>query len=121
MQTTKKRINVKTRNVAVSGKFQASLELDDTLEMDEIAARWAERSGLRLNLTQMVLTSLSEFIIGELSEGRQLNFDLVSFYPRLSGALSSRDADPGNEDVYVRGAVKARRKLMEGLSGVLIR
>ena len=115
MQTTKKRINVKTRNVAVSGKFQASLELDDTLEMDEIAARWAERSGLRLNLTQMVLTSLSEFIIGELSEGRQLNFDLVSFYPRLSGALSSRDADPGNEDLYVRGAVKARRKLMEGL------
>ena len=115
MLTTKKRINVKTRNVAVSGKFQASLELDDTLEMDEIAARWAERSGLRLNLTQMVLTSLSEFIMGELSEGLQLNFDLVSFYPRLSGALSSRDADPGNEDVYVRGAVKARRKLMEGL------
>ena len=46
--------------------------------------------------------------------GRQLNFDLVSFYPRLSGTLSSRDADPGTEDVYVRGAVKARRKLMEG-------
>ena len=113
--TSKKRINVKTRNVAVSGKFQASLELEETLEMDEIAARWAERSGLRLNLTQMVLTSLSEFIIGELSEGRQLNFDLVSFYPRLSGALSSRDADPVTEEVYVRGAVKARRKLMEGI------
>ena len=113
--TSKTRINVKTRKTAVSGKFQASLELAETLEIDEIAARWAERSGLRLNLTQMVLTSLSEFIIGELSEGNQLNFDLVSFYPRLSGALSSRDADPGNEDVYVRGAVKARRKLMEAI------
>lgn len=111
----KKRINVKARNVSVSGKFQASLEPVEVLEIDEIAARWAERSGLRLNLTQMVLTSLSEFIMSELADGNQLNFDLVSFYPRLSGALPSRDADPETEDLYVRGAVKARRKLMEGL------
>ena len=111
----KKRINVKARNVSVSGKFQASLEPVEVLEMDEIAARWAERSGLRFNLTQMALTSLSEFIMSELADGNQLNFDLVSFYPRLSGALPSRDADPETEDLYVRGAVKARRKLNVGL------
>ena len=39
----------------------------------------------------------------------------MSFYPRLSGALSSRDSSPGAEGLYVRGAVKARRPLMNGL------
>ena len=42
-------------------------------------------------------------------EGKQLDFDLVSFYPRLSGALPSRDSDPAAEGMFVRGAVKARR------------
>ena len=43
----------------------------------------------------------------------------MSFYPRLSGALSSRDSSPEAEGLYVRGAVKARRPLMNGLKDKL--
>ena len=60
-----------------------------------------------------MLTSLEYFIMESLGNGRQLNFRLASFYPRLSGALSARDADPDADALYVRGAVKARRPLME--------
>lgn len=115
MGKVRNRIWVTVRKHSVGGKFQAELEPTEELEADEIAARWSEKSGLRPNLTRLALASLSEYILDELSEGRKLNFDLVSFYPRLSGALPSRDADPEVEDIYVRGAVKARRKLMEGI------
>ena len=47
-----------------------------------------------------------------LAQGNRLDFGLVSFYPRLSGALSSRDIDPEQDGLFVRGAVKATRTLM---------
>jgi hypothetical protein len=62
-----------------------------------------------------MIGSLEECILDALSDGYQLNFGLVSFYPRLSGALPSRDSDPAAEGLYVRGAVKARRALRDGL------
>ena len=37
---------------------------------------------------------------------------MVSFYPRLSGGLSSRNADPVADGLSVRGSVKARRALV---------
>ena len=58
-----------------------------------------------------VISSLEEFILHALAEGKQLDFGLVSFYPRLSGGLASRDSDPAAEGLFVRGAVKARRAL----------
>ena len=62
-----------------------------------------------------MLTGLEGFILQELAQGRRLDFNLVSFYPRLSGALSSRDSDPEADGLFVRGAVKARRALVYGL------
>ena len=66
-------------------------------------------------LAKTMIGSLEEFILQALAEGKQLDFGLVSFYPRLSGALPSRDSDPATEGLYVRGAVKARRALRDGL------
>ena len=58
---------------------------------------------------------LKGFILEELAKGNKLDFGLVSFYPRLSAALSNRDSSPDAEGLYVRGAVKARRPLVNGL------
>ena len=62
---------------------------------------------------------LEGFILAELAKGKKIDFELVSFYPRLSGALPSRDSSPEAEGLFVRGAVKARRTLMNGLKDKL--
>ena len=115
MYQNRKQIKVKPRKTTVRGKFQADLEPFDTLSGKELVQRWAENAGLKPILAQTVLTSLEGFILQELSEGRRLDFTLASFYPRLSGALSSRDSDPESDGLFVRGAVKARRALVYGL------
>ena len=43
----------------------------------------------------------------------------MSFYPRLSGALSCSDSSPEAERLYVREAMKVRRLLMNGLKDKL--
>ena len=75
----------------------------------------------RLNLAQaeVTLTLLRGFILDELAKGNKLDFELVSFYPRLSAALPNRDSSPDAEGLYVRGAVKARRPLMNELKDKL--
>ena len=108
-------IKVKPRTTTVNGKFQADMEPTDTLSGNELVARWAETAGLKPILAQTALTSLEGFILQELAKGKRLDFNLVSFYPRLSGALSSRDSDPESDGLFVRGAVKARRALINGL------
>ena len=115
MYQKRRQIKVKPRATTISGKFQADMEPVDTLAGKELVQRWAENAGLKPILAQTVLTSLEGFILQELSEGRRLDFTLASFYPRLSGALSSRDSDPESDGLYVRGAVKARRALVNGL------
>ena len=115
MYQKRRQIKVKPRATTISGKFQADMEPVDTLAGKELVQRWAENAGLKPILAQTVLTSLEGFILQELSEGRRLDFNLASFYPRLSGALSSRDSDPESDGLYVRGAVKARRALVNGL------
>ena len=88
------------------------------LVVDEVVSKQlfkAHTAGLKPILAQTVLTSLEGFILQELAKGRRLDFNLVSFYPRLSGALSSRDSDPESDGLFVRGAVKARRMLVNGL------
>jgi hypothetical protein len=52
------------------------------------------------------------FILDQLAKGFRLDFGLVSFYPRLSGGLSSRDADP-EADRALRGDCRDRGELME--------
>ena len=115
MYQKRQQIKVKPRATTVSGKFQADMEPTDILSEKDIVARWAENSGLKPIMAQAALTSLEGFILQELAKGRRLDFNLVSFYPRLSGALSSRDSDPESDGLFVRGAVKARRALVHGL------
>ena len=115
MYQNRQQLKVKPRATTVNGKFQADMEPTDILSEKDIVARWAENAGLKPIMAQAALTSLESFILQELAKGRRLDFNLVSFYPRLSGALSSRDSDPESDGLFVRGAVKARRPLVNGL------
>ena len=114
MQT---RIKIKaiTREKDAAGKFQTDLTPNATIEGSELIERWARFSRLNPAQAETTLVLLKGFILEELAKGNKLDFELVSFYPRLSGALSSRDSSPDAEGLYVRGAVKARRPLLNGL------
>ena len=113
------KIKVVTRQNDAAGKFQTNLTPVTTLSGKDLVERWAAYSRLNSAVATATLTMLEGFILAELAEGKKLDFNLVSFYPRLSGALSNRDSSPEAEGLYVRGAVKARRPLMNGLKDKL--
>lgn len=115
MQRERKTLSVTVRNRRSAKKFQADIKVSGRMGLAEIAEQWAESSAMKPVLAKTMIGSLEEFILQALAEGKQLDFGLVSFYPRLSGALPSRDSDPATEGLYVRGAVKARRALRDGL------
>ena len=115
MERTRKTLKVTVRNNKTAQKFQADVKTSGRLGIDEIAEQWAESASLKPVMAKTVIGSLEEFILQALADGKQLDFGLVSFYPRLSGALPSRDSDPAAEGLFVRGAVKARRALCNGL------
>ena len=115
MDRTHKTLSVKVRSKKTVSKFQADVKVSGRMGIDEIVEQWAESASLKPVMAKAVLGSLEEFILQALAEGIQLDFGLVSFYPRLSGGLPSRDSDPAAEGLFVRGAVKARRALLNGL------
>ena len=115
MQQGHKTLSVTVRNRRSATKFQADIKVSGRLGLQEIAEQWAESSAMKPVLAKTMIGSLEEFILQALAEGKQLDFGLVSFYPRLSGALPSRDSDPTAEGLYVRSAVKARSALRDGL------
>ena len=119
MKDKRREIEATTRKTASANKFQADLTPTEILDEDAIIAQWTESAAISTIQAKTMLTSLECFIMEALGKGCQLNFSLASFYPRLSGALSTRDADPDADTLYVRGAVKARRPLMEGLRNKL--
>jgi len=108
-------VDVKTRTKGAGGHqaFQAEVVPNETLSGDALYERLAERSNLTPSMARIYVDTLQGFILEQIAKGNRLDFDLMTFYPRLSGGLSSRDADPASDGVYVRGAVKARRALME--------
>jgi len=111
----KQQVEVKTRTKGAGGHqaFQAEVVPNETLSGDALYERLAERSNLTPSMARIYVDTLQGFIVEQIAKGNRLDFDLMTFYPRLSGGLSSRDADPASDGVYVRGAVKARRALME--------
>ena len=113
-------IKAVARATAKDGTFQAELTPTDVLTVDDIAERWAAYSGQPQGLAKAKLNGFENFILDLLAAGYRLDFELATFYPRLSGALSSRDADPESDGVFVRGAVKARRPLINGLKQRLV-
>ena len=114
---TKIAVNVRKKNTA--GMFQVDVTPKETLSGKALAQRWAAYSHTDAARAEATLIMLEGFILSELAGGRKLDFGLVSFYPRLSGALPSRDSSPEAEGLYVRGAVKARRSLMTGIKDKL--
>ena len=104
----------------MGGTFQAALRPVDVLTLDDIAERWASYSGQPQGMAKSHLMGFESFILDQLAKGYRLDFGLVSFYPRLSGGLTSRDADPESDGLFVRGAVKARRALVNGLKRRLV-
>ena len=113
-------IKAVTRETAMGGMFQASLKPVATLSMDDIIERWSAYSGQPQGMAKSQLIGFESFILDQLAKGYRLDFGLVSFYPRLSSGLTSRDADPEADGVFVRGAVKARRALVNGLKRRLV-
>ena len=116
---TRTKIKVVTREKDAAGKFQANLTPNDTLKGKGLIRRWADYSRLNVAQAETTLVLLRGFILDELAKGNRLDFELVSFYPRLSAALPNRDSSPDAEGLYVRGAVKARRPLMNELKDKL--
>ena len=108
------------RKAAVkSGKgrrFQVDLEPTNILSGDELFSELAKFgfSGEPFQ-AQMALLTIERFIEMKLAEGCQIDLGLVSFVPRLSGALSVRDADPESDGLYVQGTVTGRAKLRQAI------
>jgi len=95
--------------------FQAKIVPNGTLAGKDLVKRFAERADIHPMRAKTAIDLLEGFILDQLAEGNRLDFGLVTFYPRLSEGLSTRDADPESEGVYVRGAVKARTTLVDAL------
>ena len=115
------RIEVKIPQRAVKDspgrRFQGYLEPKEILSDEELAVRLAQY-GYDGNVIQAsrAIQTIESFVLAELAKGNRLDFGLTSFYPRLSQGLTTRDADPESEGAFVRGAVKARRKLEGAIS-----
>ena len=88
------KIKAVTRQNDAAGKFQTNLTPVTTLSGKDLVERWAAYSRLNSAVAEATLTMLEGLILAELAEGKKLDFNLVSFYPRLSGALSNRDSSP---------------------------
>lgn len=97
-------------------RFQVDLELKGTLSGDQLRDELA-KFGYEGNTVQAAraLMTIEAFIQAKLAEGWQLDFELASFYPLLSGGLTARDVDPETDGLYVQGAVRARRRLGDAL------
>ena len=112
---TRTKITAVTRETDAAGKYQTDLKPNAALEGRSLLERWADYTGWPMARADAALTLLEGFVLDELGKGNKLDFGLVTFYPRLSAALSNRDSSPDAEGIYVRGAVKARRPLLNGL------
>ena len=119
MEKVRQRIKATVRANATGGKFQAILTPVEVVKGNELVERLAQYSNVQPGQARVQLAVLEGFILDMLAKGKRLDFGLVSFYPRLSGALSSRDAVPEADGLFVRGAVKANRTLTNALKGKL--
>ena len=103
-------ITVKARETAVDsvvsrGKqmFQALTVPNARVDESRLAERFAAKIRVSAAEAHYFITSLSELIVDELQAGNQVDFPLVSFYPRLSGSLPAKDADPAGSGLYIQG------------------
>jgi len=102
--------------------YQAEVIPRTVYEGSELYQRLSEFLGLPSDgyRAKTLVDNIESFVRRELELGNRLDFGLVSFFPKLSAALPSRDADPGDAGLYVRGAVKARKSLSASLANHLV-
>ena len=99
-----------------SRRFQVDLEPKGVLAGEELIAELAKYGFSNIPIkAETALLTIEKFIEEKLTEGYQIDLSLVSFVPRLSGALSTRDADPETDGLYVQGTVTGRAKLRNAL------
>ena len=119
MTRTKVKVKARAKPFA-NGCFQADIEPNAVLDIEDVAKGWAAQAMINPAVAESMIRSLEGYILGELGRGKQLNLGLVSFYPRLSGSLPKRDSNPEDAGLFVRGAVKARKRLMNGPSASVV-
>lgn len=108
-------------SVATGSSFQADVVPAQTYEGEELYRKLAEFLQLsNSSQAEQIVCGIEGFIKSELKKGSRLDFGLVSFFPRLSAALPTRDADPAQEGIFARGAVKARKALSASLAGDVV-
>ena len=119
-------VEVKVReksSAAESQAFQAEVVPNAVYGGRQLYLRLAEFLNLPYDdhyRAQRMVEDIEKFICRELESGNRLDFGLVSFLPRLSAALPTRDASPEECGIYVRGAVKARKVLSASLEPYLM-
>ena len=101
-------VEVKVReksSAAESQAFQAEVIPNAVYEGRQLYLRLAEFLNLPYDdhyRAQRMVEDIEKFIRRELESGNRLDFGLVSFLPRLSAALPTRDASPEECGIYVR-------------------
>ncbi len=106
---------------AAHGTFPASIIPEVTYKGEELYQAFADYMGNHNTYqAKQMISALESFIMEELKAGHRLDFGLVSFFPKLSKALPTIDANPSEEGIYVRGAVKGKRPLAASLASKLI-
>ena len=100
--------------------FQVDVEPNEVLDGRALAERFAKKIKVDVSEANYIIESLQEFVLEELQSGNRLDFELVSFLPQLSGALPSRDANPTDVGLAIKGHVKTRPALRNALKGRLI-
>ena len=82
----------KAFGIGENRRFQVDLELEGTLSGDQLTDELA-KFGYEGTAVQAAraLRTIEGFIKAKLAEGWQLDFELASYYPLLSGGLTARD------------------------------
>ena len=90
--------------------FQVDAEPNEVLEGRSLAERFAQKIEADTSEANYIIESLQEFVLEELQRGNRLDFELVSFLPRLSWSLPARDVNPVDAGLAARRAVAEARQ-----------
>ncbi len=113
-------LSVETRAKPINGKFQADVIPNRVLDKKDVVDALAKDLGLAPAAIEVVISGLDDLVVRELGRGNRVDLGLVSFLPKLSGALSARDADPSFDGLRLCGSARARHKLVNAIDENLV-
>ena len=106
-------LKVTTRTTSASKQrsaFQAVVEPVRTLAGSSLIKEMSEYLHIGTFEAEIMLARLEGFITESLRQGYRLDFNLATFYPKLSNSIPSVDSDP-NAHAKPMAAVKGRKAL----------